>query len=120
MGEQRKISINLLTKAFWCGIIITSKGFAYYEEEYLLKVKPLLSKINTDTFIEDYLTACKVEDVGEYLNPTGLYVDEPSLYVNMDKACSMVKHHIGEGNKISILCDEDCDGECSTAIIYPF
>lgn len=120
MGEQRKISINLLTKAFWCGIIITSKGFAYYEEEYLLKVKPLLSKINTDTFIEDYLTACKVEDVGEYLNPTGLYVDEPSLYVNMDKACSMVKHHIGEGNKISILCDEDCDGECSTAIIYTF
>ena len=120
MGEQRKISINILTKAFWCGIIITSKGFAYYEEEYLLKVKPLLSKINTDTFIEDYLTACKVEDVGEYLNPTGLYVDEPSLYVNMDKACSMVKHHIGEGNKISILCDEDCDGECSTAIIYTF
>ena len=85
-----------------------------------MKVKPLLSKINTDTFIEDYLTACKVEDVGEYLNPTGLYVDEPSLYVNMDKACSMVKHHIGEGNKISILCDEDCDGECSTAIIYTF
>ena len=38
----------------------------------------------------------------------------------MDKACSMVKHHIGEGNKISILCDEDCDGECSTAIIYTF
>ena len=85
-----------------------------------MRVKPLLSKIDPSTFIEDYLTACKVEDIGEYLNPTGLYVDEPSLYVNMDEACGMVKHHIDEGNKISILCDEDCDGECSTAIIYTF
>ena len=85
-----------------------------------MRVKPLLSKINPDTFIEDYLDACKVEDIGEYLNPTGLYVDEPSLYVNMDEACSVVKHHVDERNKISILCDEDSDGECSTTIIYTF
>ena len=70
-----------------------------------MRVKPLLSKINSDTFIEDYLNACKVEDVGEYLNPTGLYVDEPSLYVNMDEACSVVKHHVDEGNKIAVLVD---------------
>ena len=70
-----------------------------------MKVKPLLPKINPDTFIEDYLTACKVEDVGEYLNPTGLYVDEPSLYVNMDEACSVVKRHVDEGNKIAVLVD---------------
>ena len=85
-----------------------------------MRVKPLLSKINPSMFIEDYLNACKVEDVGEYLKPTGLYVDEPSLYVNMDKACAVVKHHVDGRNKISILCDEDCDGECSTAIIYTF
>lgn len=85
-----------------------------------MRVKPLLSKINPDTFIEDYLDACEVEDIGEYLNPTGLYVDKPSLYVNMDEACSVVKRHVNEGNKISILCDEDSDGECSTAIIYTF
>lgn len=85
-----------------------------------MRVKPLLSKINPDTFIEDYLQACKVENIGEYLNPTGLYVDEPSLYVNMDEACVVVKHHVDGRNKISILCDEDCDGECSTAIIYTF
>lgn len=85
-----------------------------------MRVKPLLSKINPSTFIEDYLQACKVENIGEYLNPTGLYVDEPSLYVNMDEACAVVKHHVDGRNKISILCDEDCDGECSTAIIYTF
>lgn len=85
-----------------------------------MRVKPLLSKINPDTFIEDYLDACKVEDIGEYLNPTGLYVDKPSLYVNMDEACNMVKRHVGEGNKISILCDEDQDGINSTTIIYTF
>lgn len=85
-----------------------------------MRVKPLLSKIDPSTFIEDYLGACKVEDIGEYLNPTGLYVDKPSLYVNMDEACDVVRHHVDEGNKISILCDEDSDGECSTTIIYTF
>ena len=85
-----------------------------------MRVKPLLSKINPDTFIEDYLQSCKVKDIGEYLNPTGLYVDKPSLYVNMDEVCAVVKHHVDGRNKISILCDEDCDGECSTAIIYTF
>lgn len=30
-----------------------------------MRVKPLLSKINPSTFIEDYLQACKVEDKDE-------------------------------------------------------
>lgn len=30
-----------------------------------MRVKPLLSKINPSTFIEDYLQACEVEDKGE-------------------------------------------------------
>ena len=85
-----------------------------------LKVKPLLNKVNSSTFIEDYLDACKVKDIGEYLNPTGLYVDEPSLYVNMDEACSVVKRHVDEGDKIAILVDSDNDGLCSTTIIYTF
>ena len=84
-----------------------------------MRVKPLLSKI-TPAFLEDYLGACKVEDVGEYLNPTGRYIDSPSLYVNMDEACGVVKRHVDEGNKISILCDEDQDGINSTTIIYTF
>lgn len=70
-----------------------------------MRVKPLLSKINPSTFIEDYLHACKVEDIGEYLNPTGLYVDEPSLYVNMDEACAVVKLHVDGRNKIAVLVD---------------
>lgn len=85
-----------------------------------MRVIPLLSKINPSTFIEDYLDACKVKDIGEYLNPTGLYVDNPSLYVNMDEACSVVKRHVAEGNKIAILVDTDNDGLCSTTIIYTF
>ena len=85
-----------------------------------LKIKPLLNKVNPSTFIEDYLDACKVKDIGEYLNPTGLYVDEPSLYVNMDEACSVVKRHVDKGDKIAILVDSDNDGLCSTTIIYTF
>ena len=30
-----------------------------------MRVKPLLSKINPDTFIENYLDACKAEDKDE-------------------------------------------------------
>lgn len=70
-----------------------------------MRVKPLLSKINPSTFIEDYLQACKVEDIDEYLKPTGLYVDKPILYVNMDEACSVVKHHVDDGDKIAVLVD---------------
>ena len=84
-----------------------------------MRVKPLLSRI-TPTFLEDYLDACKVKDVSEYLNPTGRYIDSPSLYVNMDEACGLVKCHVDEGNKIAILCDSDVDGSCSTTIIYTF
>lgn len=85
-----------------------------------MRVKALLDKVRPETFIEDYLGACKVEDIGEYLNPTGLYVDEPSLYINMDEACGVVKRHIDEGNKIAVLVDTDNDGLCSTTIIYTF
>lgn len=85
-----------------------------------MRVKALLDKVRPDRFIEDYLDACKVEDIGEYLNPTGRYIDSPSLYINMDEACSVVKRHVDEGNRIAVLCDEDSDGECSTTIIYTF
>lgn len=85
-----------------------------------MRVKPLLPAINPSTFIEDYLGACKVEDVGEYLNPTGRYIDSPNLYVNMDEACSVVKRHVDEGDKIAVLVDPDNDGLCSTTIIYTF
>lgn len=105
MGEQRKISINLLTKAFWCGIIITSKGFAYYEEEYLLKVKPLLSKINTDTFIEDYLQAHGIEQTGLYLSPEEGCLDNPRFYPNMDKGAELLKQAVDDDWKIGLLVD---------------
>ena len=34
-----------------------------------MKVRPLLSKVNTKTFIEDLLTAYGVRDVDSYLHP---------------------------------------------------
>ena len=32
-----------------------------------MKIKPLLNKINSDSFLLDYLTACGVEDSKKYL-----------------------------------------------------
>lgn len=94
-----------MTKAFWCGIIITSKGFAYYEEEYLLKVKPLLSKINPSTFIEDYLQTHGVEQTGLYLNPEEGCLDNPRFYPNMDKGAELLKQAVDDDWKIGLLVD---------------
>lgn len=47
-----------MTKAFWCGIIITSKGFVYYEE-FLYEIKiyrALTYKPDYETMLGTYPT----------------------------------------------------------------
>ena len=85
-----------------------------------MRVKALLNKVKPETFIEDYLRACKVKDVVGYLTPTSSYMDDPSLYVNIDEACRTVYNAVEENYSIAILCDEDQDGVNSTTIIYSF
>lgn len=70
-----------------------------------MKVKPLLQKINTSTFIEDLLTAYGVKDVGGYLSPTPDLFESPWDYPNMEMAVYLFHEAIENDWKIGVLVD---------------
>ena len=85
-----------------------------------MRVKPLLSKISPDTFIEDYLQAHGIEQTALYLNPEEGCLDNPRFYPNMDKGAELLKQSVDNEWKIGLLVDVDCDGMCSATIVRQF
>lgn len=85
-----------------------------------MKVKPLLSKVNPSTFLQDYLQASGIQDVERYLNPDDGVFDSPWLYPNMEMAVERLKKAVDEGEKIGVLVDCDVDGNLSAALITKF
>ena len=85
-----------------------------------MRVKPLLSKINPSTFIEDYLQAHGIKQTGLYLNPEEGCLDNPRFYPNMDKGAELLKQAVDDDWKIGLLVDVDCDGMCSATIVRQF
>lgn len=85
-----------------------------------MKVKPLLSKINPSTFIEDYLQAHGIEQTTLYLNPEEGCLDNPRFYPNMDKGVELLKQAVDDDWSIGLLVDVDCDGMCSATIVRQF
>lgn len=85
-----------------------------------LKVKPLLSKVNKNKFIQEYLKALGVEDISLYLNPDSSCLDDAKSYPNMEKAANLLCKAIINERKIGLLVDVDCDGMCSATIIRTF
>lgn len=85
-----------------------------------MRVKPLLSKINPSTFIEDYLQAHGIEQTSLYLNPEAECLNTPRFYPNMDKGAELLKQAVDDNWKIGLLVDVDCDGMCSATIVRQF
>lgn len=56
----------------------------------------------------------------ERLNPTIEVVEDYSNYDNMDRAVMTLMHHIKNNSNIGIIVDEDCDGMCSSTIMYRY
>ena len=73
-----------------------------------MKVVNLLQQVNKDTFIQDYLIACGVGDIQDYLNPTGKYIDNPMNYENMAKGIEIVEEVVPK-QSINIYIVQDCD-----------
>lgn len=73
-----------------------------------MNITPLLNQVNKDTFIEDYLTACGVGDIQEYLNPTGKYIDDPMDYENMTKGMKLIEGVVPK-QSTDIYIVQDCD-----------
>lgn len=85
-----------------------------------MKVKPLLQSINPNTFLQDYLQACGVEDVDEYLNAGLDVMDSPWDYPNMKEGVERLRKAIDDGEKIGVLIDPDVDGQLSAALVIKF
>ena len=85
-----------------------------------MKIKPLLNKINSDSFLLDYLTACGVEDSKKYLEADLSCVQSPWLYPNMKEAVDRLRQAPKRDDKIGILIDCDYDGISSAACLYNF
>lgn len=73
-----------------------------------MKVVNLLQQVNKDTFIQDYLVACGVGDIQEYLNPTGKYIDDPMDYENMVKGMKLIEG-VAPKQSTDIYIVQDCD-----------
>ena len=73
-----------------------------------MKVVNLLQQVNKDTFIQDYLTACGVGDIHDYLNPTGKYIDNPMNYENMAKGMKLIEEVVPK-QSTDIYIVQDCD-----------
>ena len=73
-----------------------------------MKVVNLLQQVNKDTFIQDYLIACGVGDIQDYLNPTGKYIDNPMNYENMAKGMKLIEEVVPK-QSTDIYIVQDCD-----------
>lgn len=85
-----------------------------------MQVNSLLNNINPKTFLDDYLTACGVDNPKAYVKANFDDCDNPWDYPNMSEAVKRLNRAIEHGEKIGILVDSDSDGYCSATIIYRF
>ena len=85
-----------------------------------MKVRPLIESIDPSTFLQDYLQACGVENVDEYLNAGLDVMDSPWDYPNMKEGVRRLKEAIECDEKIGVLVDCDVDGNLSAALVAKF
>ena len=78
----------------------------------------MMDVVNETTFIQDYLTACGVQDVETYLDPDKIEYEPFGAYDNLCKAAMVFTEHMVNGSKVGIVKDSDQDGDCSAAITY--
>lgn len=81
-----------------------------------MKLNELYNKDETID-LNSYLNKYGIQDIDEFLNPTGKYLDNCFDYYNMENACEMYLNHIDDD--VYILCDSgDADGITSAVILY--
>ena len=77
-----------------------------------MKVHPLLDKVNSSTFLQEYLVACGVmeDEVEHYIDlpsceDSDIYFEKAELYPNIDVDCAEIKTAVEKGEKVAILVD---------------
>lgn len=85
-----------------------------------MKIKPILNNIDSNNFLYQYLSACGVKNVDEYLRADLSTLESPWLYPNMQEGVERLRKAIDGGEKIGVLIDPDVDGQLSAALIVKF
>lgn len=85
-----------------------------------MKVKVLLDKVRSETFIEDYLRSHGISNTDLYLNPDESCLDNPRFYPNMYEGSLLLEQAIHNDWRIGLLVDVDCDGMCSATFMRQF
>ena len=85
-----------------------------------MEVTTLLSKINSSTFLKDYLEANSIYDIESYLHPHAGCFDDCWGYPNMLEAVELLDNAVYNHYKIGVLADSDADGQYSATIMYLF
>ena len=70
-----------------------------------MKIKPILNNIDSNNFLYQYLSACGVKNVDEYLRADLSTLESPWLYPNMKEGVERLKKAIDGGEKIGVLVD---------------
>ena len=85
-----------------------------------MEIKELYNS-DEEITVESYLNKHGIENIEEYLHPSGKYLDNCLLYENMKEAVQAFKWHYLHNDSTYILCDSgDTDGITSTCIMYKY
>lgn len=86
----------------------------------MMNVKTLYQK-DEQISLESYLNKHGIDDIEEYICPTGKYLDNCLSYINIQEAVQDFKWHYNLNDPCYILCDSgDLDGITSTCILYQY
>lgn len=84
-----------------------------------MKIKTLY-KDNEEITLESYLNKCGIDDIEEYLKPSGLQVEPFTHYDNHHKGYELFIKHIKSQSNICLYADIDDDGVTSYAMMYRY
>lgn len=73
-----------------------------------------------DNYLINLLRARGIEDIDEYTNPTGAYLQDPKDFDNIMSGAVLLREVIEKNGRIWMVADCDCDGATSFAIIYNY
>ena len=83
-----------------------------------MKIKELVPILNEDTFAEDYFRACGVDDIKEFVSPSGKCVQGVGVYQDIELKAGKFCKWASEADSIVIVQDPDTDGICSATLTY--
>lgn len=85
-----------------------------------VQTKPRMPYEESDSIIEKLAKIRGIDDIDEFLKPTEKSLHDPYTLKNIEIVRNKILNAIHNHDKISVLFDQDSDGNCSGAIVYNF